>query len=111
MRQFGDIASHYIRIKNGEIRKVSEFCLNFNEQLNMNESNSNLSGSLALQPLQQQQQQQLVVGNSSAQKNPTSTVAAATLVIINKNDTPAKNNNSSSNSNNNNDYQKSVAIA
>lgn len=85
--------------KNGDIHKVGEFCMNFNEHVNMSEPNPSLTGPLPLQPLQQQQS---IVVNPLAQKNPTSTVTAATSVIINNNGTASTNNANNTNNNNGN---------
>lgn len=88
--------------KNGDINKVGEFCMNFNEHMNMSEPAPVLTGGTL--PLQQQQpQQQSVVVNPLAQKNPTSTVIAATSVNNNgmAPSTNNSNNNTNSSSNNN----------
>lgn len=93
--------------KNGDIHKVGEFCMNFNEHVNMSEPNPSLTGSLPLQPLQQQQQS--IVVNPLAQKNPTSTVTTAS-VIINNNGTTSANNNINNNNNNNGNSIASVSL-
>ncbi|XP_031618180.1 SOSS complex subunit B homolog isoform X2 [Contarinia nasturtii] len=68
--------------KNGDIHKVGEFCMNFNEHLNMSEPNPNLTTPV----------------NATTQKNQ----ATSSTVLINNGTSSNSSNNNSNNSNNGN---------
>lgn len=67
--------------KNGDIHKIGEFCMNFNEHLNMSEPNPNLTTPV----------------NPLAQKNQ----STSSSVLINNGTTSSNSNNTNSNNNNN----------
>lgn len=82
--------------KNGDIHKIGEFCMNFNEHLNMSEPNPNLTAPV----------------NPLAQKNQStsSSLSSSSSVLIN-NGTTSSNSNNTNNNNNNNGNSVSTTIS
>lgn len=72
--------------KNGDIHKIGDFCLNFNEHLNMSEPNPHLA--TQMNPLNQKNQQavpatQPMINNGSTSNNNGNSVILATATIPN----------------------------
>lgn len=90
--------------KNGEIHKIGEFCMNFNEHLNMSEPNPNLTA--AVNPLTQKNQSappSTLINNVTSSNNngnavttsPTTTIPATTTASATSSNPPATKNSGS----------------